>query len=47
MVEELLLVQSSLGNWTTLNSDNCSKDIIITLFKVDQIAEHNGFIQYE
>ena len=25
VVEELLLVQASLGNWTTLNSDNCSK----------------------
>ena len=26
--ESLLLVHSSLGNWTTLNSDNCSKDIL-------------------
>ena len=26
--ESLLLVHSSLGNWTTLNSDNCSKHIL-------------------
>ena len=26
VVEELLPSHSSLGNWTTLNSDNCSKD---------------------
>ena len=32
-VEELLLVHSSLGNWTMLNSENCSKDI---LFKVSK-----------
>ena len=24
VVESLLLVHSSLGNWTTLNSENCS-----------------------
>ena len=29
VVELLLLVHSSLGNWTTLNSENCSEDIII------------------
>ena len=28
VVVELLLVHSSLGNWTTLNSDNCSKGIV-------------------
>ena len=27
VVEELLLVHSSLGNWTILNSENCSKHI--------------------
>ena len=27
VVVESLLVHSSLGNWTTLNSDNCSKEI--------------------
>ena len=26
VVEELLLVQASLGNWTTLNSENCSRN---------------------
>ena len=33
VVVELLLVHSSLGNWTMLNSENCSKDI---LFKVSK-----------
>ena len=28
VVLELLLVHSSLGNWTMLNSENCSKDIL-------------------
>ena len=28
----VLLVHSSLGNWTTLNNDNCSKDRICYSF---------------
>ena len=32
VVEELLLVHSSLGNCTILNRENCSKDIIIIIY---------------
>ena len=31
VVEELLLVHSSLGNCTMLNRENCSEDIIIVM----------------